>query len=77
MVLNLKDDRTRFRNIDMINAAMTTGDNNGMKTISPLNFRNILSVIFVLEIIRDIALYVIITRSTFVIFCIKPCSFIH
>lgn len=77
MVLNLKDDRIRFRNIDMINAAMTTGVNNGMKQISPLNFRNILSVIFVLEIIRDIALYVIITRSTIVIFCIKPCSFMY
>lgn len=77
MVSNLKDDRIRFKNMDMINAATTTEDNNGMKKISPLNFRNISSVIFVSEIIRDIALYVIITRSTIVIFCIKPCSFMH
>lgn len=47
MVLNLKDDRIRLRNIDMINAALTTGVNSGMKKISPLNFRNILSVMFV------------------------------
>lgn len=77
MVLNLKNDRIRFRNIDMINAAMRTRVNNGMKKVSPLNFRNILSVIFVLDIVRDIAIYVIITRSTIVIFCIKSCSFMH